>query len=198
MTSSDPQPQDRLPTGDLVLQARAGDARARHEIVLRFSRPLAQLFHRRLPRGISDTEDIVQETLAAALSQLDSFEYRGVGSFWNYLRRIGLNRIAQERRDLRPAAGEIDVHDSRDAPSDHDANPLSALLDREQAQQLEAAIARVAQPHRDALLLWLELDLGYEAIASECGYPSRDAARMAICRAIEALSSHLAREGFRR
>lgn len=45
---------------------------------------------------------------------------------------------------------------------------------------IEDALQRLPGAERDAVLLRLEVDLPYEVIARECGYPSADAARMAI------------------
>jgi RNA polymerase sigma-70 factor (ECF subfamily) len=186
-------------TADLVAQARAGDARAREELALRYRAPLARLLHSRLSssaRGLFETDDIVQEALAAALLRLERFEYRGVGSFWSYLRRIGFNLITQAARNSAAGGdGSAGLDDSHDHPPARDGSPLVHLVESEQSAHLEAAIERLPQPARDALLLRMELDLPYDAIAHECGFASADAARMAVCRAMDRLATEIARAG---
>ena len=76
-----PQPSDAaaglVGTSELLPRARAGDARARQELLERFTPVLASLLHARLPgrvRGLLDTDDLVQEVLARTLGRLESFE----------------------------------------------------------------------------------------------------------------------------
>lgn len=163
---------------------------------MRYREALAHFLHGRLSpsaRGVLDTGDIVQEALTAALGQLERFEYRGLGSFWSYLRRIGINLILQEerRRGIRP----IEANDSARlgaAADDSGENPPATLVRKESNEAIETALEQVAEPARGALLLRLELGLPYAVIASECGYPSADAARMAIGRSMAWLAHELA------
>jgi RNA polymerase sigma factor (sigma-70 family) len=179
-------------TVNILARVRAGDEDARGEILLRYQDPLTCFLGGRLPNsshGRLDTGDLVQETLAAALRQLERFEYRGIGSFWAYLRRIGINLILQEQR--RPEIPRADESECVWSVADASEAPPNSLLRKESFLATEAALARVLEPVRSALLLRLELGLSYRAIAKKCGYPSADAARMAIRRAMESLASEL-------
>ena len=183
-------------TAILITQAQAGDQAARAEVLLRYREPLARFLRGRLSpqaRGALDTSDIVQGTLTAGLQQLERFEYRGLGSFWTYLRRIGINLIlAEERRRVnRPDDGN-DPAGLAAAAGKSGENPPAALLRKETIEAFEAALEQVPEPARSALLLRLELGLPYGVIASECGYPSADAARMAIVRNLAGLARELA------
>ena len=66
------------------------------------------------------------------------------------------------------------------------------MLRKETFEAFEVALEEIAEPARGALLLRLELGLPYGVIASECGYPSADAARMAIGRSMARLAHDLA------
>ena len=183
-------------TADLIAQARAGDEPARAELVQRYREPLASFLHARLSpsaRSLFETGDIVQETLTAALLQLERFEFRGIGSFWSYLRRIGLNLIKQEvRRRGLPMEGTPDPTWIDEAAAASGNGPPSTLLRKERLEAFDAALEGLSEPARSALLLRLELGLSYESVAHECGYPSADAARMAIGRTMARLAQELA------
>jgi RNA polymerase sigma factor (sigma-70 family) len=144
-------------------------------------------------RGAQETSDFVQETLSAAARQLDRFEYRGIGSLWGYVRRIGLNLIAQagRRRGLPIDLGYRPV--KTPVPVAHELPPLEAMLHSEQLSAIEAALQRLRGAERNAVLLRFEIHRSYKVIARECGYPSAAAARMAIRRALARLAKILAK-----
>lgn len=192
---------DLLETGGLLEQARRGDREARETLFRRYRAPLARFLHLRLPvpaRGLFDTEDVVQEVCAHAFLGLDRFEYRGIGSFWGYLRRIGINRVlkAARRSSRRPPSAAASEDTAADALSP-DASPLDALLAREEYEAFDRALDHVSRRSREALLMRFELGLAFDTIASDCGYPSADAVRMAICRTMDRLAEELTRGGFR-
>lgn len=182
-------------TAGLITRAQAGDQAARAEVLLRYGEPLARFFHGRLParvRGTLDTADIVQGTMTAALQQLERYEFRGIGSFWAYLRRIGINLIRQEQR--KRGVFRVEACDSArlsQATAAGDETPSGVLMRKERLTAFDAALEMVPEQARCALLLRFELGLPYELVARECGYPSADAARMAIGRALDTLASKL-------
>lgn len=179
----------------LLDRLRAGDEDARNGLFERY-RPRLDLFLRaRLPgrfRALLDTQDLVQEVCVRVLPRLDAFEYRGLGSFWTYLRRIALNQV----RDAWNAAARRKVvslpQDSRNAPAAGEATPLFDLLDREEFEAFERVLATIPERRRHALLLRLELDLEFKMIAEECDYPSANAARMDVTRLIERVAREMA------
>lgn len=185
-------------TASLLARAKKGDDTALSELLERYREPLVRLLRGRLSpasRSLLDTTDVVQEVLSAALEQLGHVEYRGLGSFWFYLRRIGLNRVLEA--DRRQGARPREAHDSallEAAARDSGAEPLGALEREETSAAIDAALERLPEPTRGAVLLRLELALPYGVIARECGYPSEDAARMAIARGIARVSQEL--DGF--
>ncbi len=100
-------------TADLLERARAGDGEAMDRLFARYIPLLQRWASGRLPqwaRDLADTQDLVQETLLQTFRRIDSFEYRGEGSFHAYLRQVLVNRIRQEfrRTAIRPERTELD------------------------------------------------------------------------------------------
>lgn len=138
---------------------------------------------------------MAQEALTACIRRLGDFEYRGLGTFWSYLRRIGINMVNQANRRgaIHPLQNEASAHLNGAASAG--GSPSEILQGREAGAAFEQALERIPEPARSALLLRIELDLPYQVIAEDCGYPTADAARMSICRALEQLARDLAAFG---
>ncbi len=97
----------------LLLSARTGDEEALEQLFARYVPGLRQWASGRLPgwaRDLSDTHDLVQETVFQVFIKLDRFDYRGEGALKAYLRHSLMNRIRNEIRrvHLRPASEELD------------------------------------------------------------------------------------------
>ncbi len=190
---------DLQATRELLPRARAGDAEAREELCARFAPVLRRFLHARLPvhaRGLCETEDLVQEVYAQALGRLDHFEYRGPGTFWCFLRRIGLNQVNLLARRPHVPTEEAVTQGELAGRRLPETDPQESFQEKELFAAFEAAVEQVPEQHRRAILMRLELKLPFAEIAEECGYPSADAARMAICREMEKLVEKLARGGF--
>src|SRR5262249_49444884 len=71
--------------------------------------------------------------------------------------------------------------------------PLGGLIEKEELQAFEKALLSISDRRRQALLMRLELDLDYPEIAEDCGFPSANAARMAIVRAVKSVSKEIER-----
>ncbi len=198
----EPRPSSALSrTGDLLEEARRGDAAARETLFGHYREPLSRFLHARIPggaRGLLETEDVVQEVCTRAFASLDRFEYRGIGSFWGFLRRIGLHYVVElGRRAARSPVGAS--LEAVPEPTDGASTPraLSVLIEKETCEAFEKALSSVSESARAALLLRFELDLDYATIANDCSFSSPDAARMAVCRAVQHVAQELARGGFR-
>src|SRR5512138_714268 len=95
-------------TSRLLARARDGDTRALDTLFARYLPPLRRWASGRLPRwarDISDTHDLVQETLLHTFRTVRGFEPRHEGALQAYLRRAVMNRIRDEIRK-REARGE--------------------------------------------------------------------------------------------
>ena len=113
--------EDAPATASLVLleRVRAGDTAALNRLMDRYLPRLSRWASGRLPRwarDLSDTDDLVQDTLIRSVANLDHFEARGEGALQAYLRGAVMNRIRDEIRRQRrtPALGPLD--------SDHPAD----------------------------------------------------------------------------
>lgn len=184
-------------TRELLPLARGGNVDAKSRLFVRYERPLSRFLHARMPggaRGLVETQDVVQEVFARALESLPELEFRGAGAFWAYLRTVGMRYVFDlQRRSHVRRSDALTVDDSRGAPAAIEASPLAHLIGSEQLEIYERALAKVPERTRQALLLRIELDLDYAAIASELDYPSGDAARMAIGRALKELGEEMGR-----
>ncbi|HKB14637.1 MAG TPA: sigma-70 family RNA polymerase sigma factor [Planctomycetota bacterium] len=188
-----------LRTEALLSRTRAGDEAARAELLDRYRPYLERFLHARLPaaaRGLHDTHDLVQDTLLRALESLPRFEYRGVGSFWGFLRAIARNHLIEvSRRAAHPARGSPLPEDGVEARPARDPDPSTVVLRGEQIEAFEAALSTLPEKHREALLMRIELGVDYASIAAECGFPSADAARMAVTRATVRVAGEMGRSG---
>jgi DNA-directed RNA polymerase specialized sigma24 family protein len=69
-------------------------------------------------------------------------------------------------------------------------------LSEEQFQAFEKALEKLSDQQRQAVLMRLELELDYDVIAAECGYPSANAARMGIARTLGRIGKEMSHGGF--
>jgi len=172
----------------LIEQIRAGDKSALDRLLRRFLPLLTRWASGRLPRGardLSDTEDLVQETIISALRHIDHIEIRGEGALQAYLRRAVLNRIRDElRRHGRRGLAET-LDENLRAKED---SPLEIAIGNEALERYEAALSRLSSGDREAVIARIELGQTYAEIASVLGKPSTEAARMAVNRALARLA----------
>jgi len=190
----DHDPDDLLLTTELLQRAKLGDAEALAALTARYLPRLQRWASGRLPlyaRSLLDTADLVQETLLRAIEGLDGIEVRGPGGFQAYVRQAVLNRIRDQIRwaRRRPGAEAMpeDLHDR--SPS-----PLEMAIGGEGLDRYERALGQLDEEARQLLHLRIELDFGYDEIAALTGRPSRDAARMAVQRALRKLAERMGHE----
>lgn len=175
----------------LVLRARQGDPDALEMLFERYIKPLQRWAAGRLPRwarDITDTQDLVQDTLLKTFTKIDAFEVRGEGALHAYLRQAILNRIRDEirRRERRGSNAPLDTAVPGDDPS-----PLEAAIGHEALQRYEAALERLAPADREAVIAKMEFGCSYDEMAAALGKPSRDAARKAAERALVRLAAEM-------
>ncbi len=178
-------------TGTLLERARQGDDGARNRLIQRYLPAFQRWAHGRLParaRDRLDTDDLVQLSLVKALDHLEQFEPRFPGAFLAYLRRVLVNEVRQElrRSQRRPVATSVDDNLVDDEPS-----PLEEIVGLETLQRYEAALERLPEDQRAAVLLRVELNFTYAEIADSIGSPSPNAARMVVKRALLRLAEEM-------
>jgi RNA polymerase sigma factor (sigma-70 family) len=176
---------------ELITRVQAGDASALNALLERYRPRLHRWARSRLGRArdMADTEDIVQEVLVSAFKNLGTFQPRGEWALQGYLRRAVRNRILNEVEKLRsrPLRGEVPEDLQSRAPS-----PLEQAVGAEFVARYDAALERLPEPEREALVARLELGCSFKEIALMLEKPSADAARMAVNRALEQLVAFLA------
>ena len=198
---SEPKPEDSRwlqGTEALLALARAGDQEAKHKHFEHFTPVLERFLHARMPPhlcGVHDTDDLVQEVIVRALAHFADFEHRGPGSFWGYLRRIGLNHVAEVVRRQGVGAEPRALDGSTLDGVDPSLSPSRTVLQREQFERVELALQELSEVQRQSVEMRMELCATYEQIAEECGFPSPDAARMAVKRAYQRLAQRLSHDG---
>lgn len=180
---------------DLFRRAREGDTGALSRLVERYLPQLRAWARGRLPRwarDLIDTDDVVQETLIATLRKPQSINLDREAALRAYLREAVLNRIRDEIRrakrrpeHVEPAGDEVD-------PA---ASPLEAAIGRQNLDRYEAALARLREEDREAIVAKIEMGCGYRELAEALGKPSADAARMAVQRALVRLAEEMTKVG---
>lgn len=175
-------------TADLLGLIRGGDSAARERLLGRIYKPLLRFAHGRLParaRDLTDTEDLVQIAMLRALDHIEEFDSRREGAFLAYLRSILMNLIRDEARRVkrRPEREEL----PEDLP-DAGPTPLDEAVGREAMDRYDAALERLTEEQREAVILRVEMGYTYAGIAEAMNLASTDSARMMVTRAIVRMS----------
>jgi RNA polymerase sigma-70 factor (ECF subfamily) len=178
---------------ELLEQAKAGDADALDRLLGRYLPPLRRWASGRLPRwarDLSDTQDLVQDTVMHALKHMMTFRPQHDGALQAYLRQAVRNRIRDEfrRAHRRPAAAELSDSLPLSEPS-----PLERAIGAQAIARYDAALATLGEDDQAAIIARVELGHSYEEIAQSVGKPSPDAARMTVQRALARLATEMSR-----
>jgi RNA polymerase sigma factor (sigma-70 family) len=178
-------------TFTLLDRARKGDDYALEELFRRHLGPLQRWARGRLPnwaRDLSDTDDLVQDTLLRTFKNLDCFDPRGVGALQAYLRQAIVNRVRDElrRKGRRPDLAILDGRELTD-----DASPYEEVIGRETLEHYGAALQRLRPEEREAIVARVEMGYSYEELAQVLGKPTADAARKAAQRALVRLAEEM-------
>jgi len=137
----------------------------------------------RWARDVSDTQDLVQETLLQTFKRVETFESRGDGAFQAYLRQALLNRIRNELRRFRrrPEATDLDSKQvagvlrtakaiRREAV---DANEASADLNRTTGHLLRVEVGRFRPPPEPPQLVADAVEQRLPQVRLECAIAAR-------------------------
>lgn len=175
----------------LLARARRGDRSALDALVVRNEGPLRRWARGKLPqwlRRISDTADLVQDTLFQTFQRLDRLDARQEGALQAYLRQAVKNRIRDEfrRAKSRPIATEL-----VDMVDEGQRSPLDEAISQEMLARYRAALARLKPDAQEAIVGRVELGYSYEQLALTLGKRTPDAARMAVARALTQLAEEM-------
>ena len=136
----------------LLMRAQAGDRAALETLLARYRPRLRRWAHRRLPRwarDLTDTDDLVQDTLVKTIRNLPGFDPGGTEGFQNYLRLAVRNAIRDQirRANRRPATVELDPA----LPCD-DQSPFERAVGRARRARYERALERLTPDEREAVI----------------------------------------------
>ncbi len=187
---------DLIATIELVTLARQGDRSAAEQLFRRYRPRLEAFLYARVPlraRHLFDTQDVVQDVCVKIFAALDRFKAHGIGSFWCFARSVARNHLidAARRGD---AVHETAIHEgSGSCPEMVAPGPPEVSQGHEAAEDFDRALEKLPDRVRTALLMRLELGMEWSVIAEECDYPSPDAARVAIKRALQEIAKEMSR-----
>ena len=175
----------------LVARARRGDQLAIDLLCARYLKRLQKWAHGRLPawaRGHIDTQDIAQDTLVQVMRRLEHFEFRHERAFQAFVFRTMINRVLDEIRksERRPARQALDSAHVGDTPS-----PFELTAERELRERYEAALLRLKDSDRDAIVARVELELSWPEVVTALEKPSVPAAQMTVSRALVKLAREM-------
>jgi len=158
---------EAIPRDDVEIASRirSGDTSAEEELAVWFQPGLTAIA--RVRAGRSRAPDLVQETLAAALTNLRRGDWKGEGTLAAYL--AGILRHLISRGRPHPSISERDLPTGRAQESLPD--PLTVLERDESSDQVHRALARLSPRHREVLLLHYLEDRSIEDIAAGLDVP---------------------------
>jgi RNA polymerase sigma-70 factor (ECF subfamily) len=116
-----------------------------------------------LTQNREEAEDLVQETYAKALKGFSSFEPGTNFKAWIF--RILRNTFLNSRTGLKAATVPLDLPDDDPALPAERQTPETILIDRANQQIVQLAIAELAVPYREVLLLCEVEEMSYQEIA---------------------------------
>jgi RNA polymerase sigma-70 factor (ECF subfamily) len=172
---------------ELVERARRGDLRA-WETIVRTHQGIAFRTAYVLTGNAADAEEAAQDGFVKAYRALGRFRRGAPVRPW--LLRI----VANEARNRRRSAARRERLSLRAAaearPGDAVPSPEAALFARESQEQLLAAIERLSEDHRDAIVCRYVLDLSEDETAAALGV-RRGTVKSRLSRALERLREEL-------
>jgi RNA polymerase sigma-70 factor (ECF subfamily) len=162
--------EDPVQRRDLILlqRAREGDLDAFNDLVVVYQDMLFALVVRMVPDR-DQASDAVQEAFFSAYRNMDRF--RG-GSVRSWLSRITINAAmdAQRLKKRRPADPYPELEDDTwQPPADASADPVTTSLTAERHRALNAAMARITDDQRTAIILYDVEGYDYAEIAGLTG-----------------------------
>jgi RNA polymerase sigma-70 factor (ECF subfamily) len=118
------------------------------------------------------------------LDHIKEFDSRREGAFLAYMRQILMNLIRDEARRVgrRPEHGAMVEEIASSGPS-----PLDDAVGKDALERYDAALSKLSEEQRQAVILRVELGYTYAQIGEALGNTTGDAARMAVTRAIARL-----------
>lgn len=157
-----------IPEDILIKQAQNGDVSSFEDLIQNHQARLFRLVLT-VAGNAEDAEDALQETLLQAYRALPGF--RGDCSFSTWLFRIAINRTRNWLRSQGRASSERFAASMVGATEDTARRVDSEVVHREGRRQIRAALQKLPEHYRRAILLRHYMDMSYEEIADVLGVP---------------------------
>jgi RNA polymerase sigma factor (sigma-70 family) len=188
-TSPDPESST-----ELLARLRSGDEDAIERLIGRYLVPLRRWAHGRLPswaRTMSDTQDLVQDSIVRVLRHLVTFEPERAGALHAYLRKAVLHRILDEVRRVRRGPAEVELEENLASAL---PSPYELAAQQEDRDIFEGALSELRDEDRELIIGRVEWGLGYDDLAVALGKPTPNAARVGVRRAVLRLAEVMNRK----
>lgn len=130
-----------------------------------------------------ETEDLVADIFVKVVESLDTFEYRGAGSFAAWIFRITHNHVSQFYRGR---ADLLSIDEVSDIISD-DLSPDQTIIRKEQFIHLRSLLQTLSPRRQEIIRLKFFGELRNQEIAAVLGLDERTIASH-LCRGIEDLA----------
>lgn len=144
-------------------------------------------------RQVTDSEDLVQETFAAAFSKIAQLDLADHSSLIRYLARVLENQIRgsidhHEAQKRRPTQGRLITEDPTGASvveslASREPTPEEHLDAKELAELYDRCVQSMPSLHREVILLREYAHAPWETIAATLDRPTPHAARLLYSRA---------------
>ena len=177
----------RPPETELVVRAQRGDADA-YESLLRLHEQIAFRTAYAILGSAADAEEVTQEAFVKAYNALSRF--RPESPFRPWLLRIVANEARNRRRSLGRRANLLNRAAAEAASGDPARSPEAELVDAEGRDELFAAIRRLKDEERIAIVARYFIGLTDDETAAALGV-RRGAVKMRVFRALERLRQEL-------
>ena len=190
--NTEPLPEEEQ---QLIERAQSGDRSAQDELFRRYAPGLhAWIRLKRTPllRMRESTVDLVQSTFGLALRDLRRFEFRGIGSFRNWLLTYANHKLQDREKFYRAAkrSPAMQVDESLSNIYGTICTPSDAASAREQVKGFENAFAQLAGEDQQVILMAKLEGLPHAEIAASLG-KSEQACRKMLSRALVRLASKM-------
>jgi len=172
----------------LMVRAADGDETALQMLVERWERPVFAFLVRMLGSR-EEAEDLCQDTFMRMIKAAD--RYRPDGKFQSWLFRIAGN-LARSRLRRRKILRWLPLGGEHHETPDPGPDPLADLERGQAREQVRAAVSRLPERQREALILKQYHDLSYQEIA-DAMVTSVGSVQMLLHRAMSALRKDLSR-----
>ncbi len=179
---------------DLFEAACAGDPTAFRILMDRHTRFVRKLAYNILGDA-QEAEDVAQETFLSAWRGREGWS-RGGARFTTWLSRIAINKAIDQRRKRKPIPEtdeKVQALADADTSRDFAAGQQARLEEKEASAALKAAMARLPQAQREALMQFYFQDFDVARIAASMD-STEQAVRSLLKRGRQALRNQLQRQ----